>query len=141
MCIEFLQVHEIVYIHDIANTGAKKKPKIPLQKFLSAETASTQTRSWGAISGFVSVNTDNKQGEPKWIKHQHIADIKKNNFLFTESEIDYLNTLLRLSFIEVLQNLSVNINIMIFHTAAFLKNKNTRSVHEEFDFFMLNKCC
>lgn len=27
MCIEFLQVHEIVYIHDIANTGAKKSPK------------------------------------------------------------------------------------------------------------------
>lgn len=79
MCIEFLQVHEIVYIHDIANTGAKKAQNT-VAKFLSAETVSTQTRSWGAISGFVSVNTDNKQGEPKWIKHQHIADIKKNNF-------------------------------------------------------------
>ncbi len=32
MCIEFLQVHEIVYIHDIANTGAKKKAQNTVAK-------------------------------------------------------------------------------------------------------------
>ena len=37
MDIEFSQIHEMVYMHDIVNSDSKKKPRIPLKKFLNAE--------------------------------------------------------------------------------------------------------
>jgi hypothetical protein len=30
MDIEFSQIHEMVYMHDIVNSDSKKKPRIPL---------------------------------------------------------------------------------------------------------------
>ncbi len=36
MDIEFSQIHEMVYMHDIVNSDSKKKPRIPLKKFLNA---------------------------------------------------------------------------------------------------------
>ena len=33
MDIEFSQIHEMVYMHDIVNSDSKKKPRIPLKKF------------------------------------------------------------------------------------------------------------
>lgn len=32
MDIEFSQIHEMVYMHDIVNSDSKKKPRIPLKK-------------------------------------------------------------------------------------------------------------
>lgn len=46
MDIEFSQIHEMVYMHDIVNSDSKKKPRIPLKKFLNAENVLTQTTSW-----------------------------------------------------------------------------------------------
>ncbi|MBN6596089.1 hypothetical protein CDL37_10105, partial [Escherichia coli] len=43
MDIEFSQIHEMVYMHDIVNSDSKKKPRIPLKKFLNAEKVLTQT--------------------------------------------------------------------------------------------------
>ncbi len=40
MDIEFSQIHEMVYMHDIVNSDSKKKPRIPLKKFLNAEKVS-----------------------------------------------------------------------------------------------------
>lgn len=34
MDIEFSQIHEMVYMHDIVNSGSKKKPRIPLKNSL-----------------------------------------------------------------------------------------------------------
>ncbi len=34
MDIEFSQIHEMVYMHDIVNSDSKKKPRIPLKKSL-----------------------------------------------------------------------------------------------------------
>ena len=31
MDIEFSQIHEMVYMHDIVNSDSKKKPRIPLK--------------------------------------------------------------------------------------------------------------
>ena len=35
MDIEFSQIHEMDYMHDIVNSDSKKKPRIPLKKFLN----------------------------------------------------------------------------------------------------------
>ena len=53
MDIEFSQIHEMVYMHDIVNSDSKKKPRIPLKKFLNAEKVLTQTTSWALNSRFV----------------------------------------------------------------------------------------
>ncbi|EOO6060673.1 protein YqeK, partial [Escherichia coli] len=50
MDIEFSQIHEMVYMHDIVNSDSKKKPRIPLKKFLNAEKVLTQTTSWALNS-------------------------------------------------------------------------------------------
>ncbi len=60
MDIEFSQIHEMVYMHDIVNSDSKKKPRIPLKKFLNAEKVLTQTTSWALNSRFVNVNSVNK---------------------------------------------------------------------------------
>ncbi|HFP0947359.1 TPA: protein YqeK, partial [Escherichia coli] len=56
MDIEFSQIHEMVYMHDIVNSDSKKKPRIPLKKFLNAENVLTQTTSWTLNSRYVNVN-------------------------------------------------------------------------------------
>ena len=55
MDIEFSQIDEMVYMHDIVNSDSKKKPRIPLKKFLNAEKVLTQTTSWALNSRFVNV--------------------------------------------------------------------------------------
>lgn len=60
MDIEFSQVHEMVYMHDIVNSDSKKKPRIPLKKFLNAEKVLTQTTSWALNSRYVNVNSVSK---------------------------------------------------------------------------------
>ena len=57
MDIEFSQIHEMVYMHDIVNSDSKKKPRIPLKKFLNAENVLTQTTSWTLNSRYVNVNS------------------------------------------------------------------------------------
>ncbi len=34
MDIEYSQIHEMVYMHDIVNSDSKKKPRIPLKNSL-----------------------------------------------------------------------------------------------------------
>ena len=60
MDIEFSQIHEMVYMHDIVNSDSKKKPRIPLKKFLNAEKVLTQTTSWVLNSRYVNVNSVSK---------------------------------------------------------------------------------
>lgn len=59
MDIEFSQIHEMVYMHDIVNS-TRKETKDSVKKFLNAENVLTQTTSWTLKSRYVNVNSVNK---------------------------------------------------------------------------------
>ncbi len=73
MDIEFSQIHEMVYMHDIVNSDSKKKPRIPLKKFLNAENVLTQTTSWTLKSRYVNVNSVNKVNVKSKVKNSYIS--------------------------------------------------------------------
>ncbi|MCK0837348.1 hypothetical protein MXX73_24100, partial [Escherichia coli] len=73
MDIEFSQIHEMVYMHDIVNSDSKKKPRIPLKKFLNAENVLTQTTSWTLNSRYVNVNSVNKVNVKSKVKNSYIS--------------------------------------------------------------------
>lgn len=100
MDIEFSQIHEMVYMHDIVNSDSKKKPRIPLKKFLNAENVLTQTTSWTLNSRYVNVNSVNKVNVKSKVKNSYISRSVNDEFSLTDDEINSFKEMLVLSSID-----------------------------------------
>ncbi len=105
MDIEFSQIHEMVYMHDIVNSDSKKKPRIPLKKFLNAENILTQTTSWTLKSRYVNVNSVNKVNVKSKVKNSYISRSVNDEFSLTDDEINSFKETLVLSSIDSLSKL------------------------------------
>ncbi len=105
MDIEFSQIDEMVYMHDIVNSDSKKKPRIPLKKFLNAEKVLTQTTSWALNSRFVNVNSVNKVNVKSKVKSSYISRSVNDEFSLTDDEINSFKETLVLSSIDSLSKL------------------------------------
>ena len=108
MDIEFSQIDEMVYMHDIVNSDSKKKPRIPLKKFLNAEKVLTQTTSWALNSRFVNVNSVNKVNVKSKVKSSYISRSVNDEFSLTDDEINSFKETLVLSSIDSLSKLVLN---------------------------------
>ncbi|WP_247166253.1 hypothetical protein [Escherichia coli] len=123
MDIEFSQIHEMVYMHDIVNSDSKKKPRIPLKKFLNAENVLTQTTSWTLKSRYVNVNSVN------------------NEFSLTDDEINSFKETLVLSSIDSLSKLVLNNPLSVLFTSTVRRNNNRAKMNVEFDSWICTRCC
>ena len=130
MDIEFSQIHEMVYMHDIVNSDSKKKPRIPLKKFLNAENVLTQTTSWILNSRYVTVNSVNKVNVKSKVKNSYISR-SVNSFKET----------LVLSSIDSLSKLVLNNPLSVLFTSTVRRNNNRAKMNVEFDSWICTRCC
>ncbi|HGV2557496.1 TPA: hypothetical protein ACNCFS_005229, partial [Escherichia coli] len=117
MDIEFSQIDEMVYMHDIVNSDSKKKPRIPLKKFLNAEKVLTQTTSWALNSRFVNVNSVNKVNVKSKVKSSYISRSVNDEFSLTDDEINSFKETLVLSSIDSLSKLVLNNPLSVLFTS------------------------
>ncbi len=132
MDIEFSQIHEMVYMHDIVNSDSKKKPRIPLKKFLNAENVLTQTTSWTLNSRYVNVNSVNKVNVKSKVKNSYISRSVNDEFSLTDDEINSFKETLVLSSIDSLSKLVLN-NTSVLFTSTVRRNNNRAKMNVEFD--------
>ena len=111
MDIEFSQIHEMVYMHDIVNSDSKKKPRIPLKKFLNAENVLTQTT-------YVNVNSVNKVNVKSKVKNSYISRSVNDEFSLTDDEINSFKETLVLSSIDSLSKLVLNNPLSVLFTST-----------------------
>ncbi len=135
MDIEFSQIHEMVYMHDIVNSDSKKKPRIPLKKFLNAENVLTQTTSWTLNSRYVNVNSVNK------VKNSYISRSVNDEFSLTDDEINSFKETLVLSSIDSLSKLVLNNPLSVLFTSTVRRNNNRAKMNVEFDSWICTRCC
>ena len=135
MDIEFSQIHEMVYMHDIVNSDSKKKPRIPLKKFLNAENVLTQTTSWTLKSRYVNVNSVNK------VNNSYISRSVNDEFSLTDDEINSFKETLVLSSIDSLSKLVLNNPLSVLFTSTVRRNNNRAKMNVEFDSWICTRCC
>ena len=135
MDIEFSQIHEMVYMHDIVNSDSKKKPRIPLKKFLNAENVLTQTTSWTLNSRYVNVNVKSK------VKNSYISRSVNDEFSLTDDEINSFKKTLVLSSIDSLSKLVLNNPLSVLFTSTVRRNNNRAKMNVEFDSWICTRCC
>ena len=136
MDIEFSQIHEMVYMHDIVNSDSKKKPRIPLKKFLNAEKVLTQTTSWVLNSRYVNVNSVSKVNVKS-----NISRSVNDEFSLTDDEINSLKETLVLSSIDSLSKLVLNNPLSVLFTSTVRRNNNRAKMNVEFDSWICTRCC
>ncbi|EGK8012518.1 hypothetical protein IPV25_001774 [Escherichia coli] len=140
MDIEFSQIHEMVYMHDIVNSDSKKKPRIPLKKFLNAEKVLTQTTSWALNSRFVNVNSVNKVNVKSKVKSSYISRSVNDEFSLTDDEINSFKETLVLSSIS-LSKLVLNNPLSVLFTSTVRRNNNRAKMNVELDSWICTRCC
>ena len=136
MDIEFSQIHEMVYMHDIVNSDSKKKPRIPLKKFLNAENVLTQTKS-----RYVNVNSVNKVNVKSKVKNSYISRSVNDEFSLTDDEINSFKETLVLSSIDSLSKLVLNNPLSVLFTSTVRRNNNRAKMNVEFDSWICTRCC
>ncbi|EFB2564576.1 TPA: hypothetical protein KMM14_000536 [Escherichia coli] len=141
MDIEFSQIDEMVYMHDIVNSDSKKKPRIPLKKFLNAEKVLTQTISWALNSRFVNVNSVNKVNVKSKVKSSYISRSVNDEFSLTDDEINSFKETLVLSSIDSLSKLVLNNPLSVLFTSTVRRNNNRAKMNVEFDSWICTRCC
>ena len=151
MDIEFSQIHEMVYMHDIVNSDSKKKPRIPLKKFLNAEKVLTQTTSWVLNSRYVNVNSVSKVNVKSKVKNSYISRSVNDEFSLTDDEInsslvipftldaDGIEDLLQR--IDSLSKLVLNNPLSVLFTSTVRRNNNRAKMNVEFDSWICTRCC
>ena len=122
MDIEFSQIHEMVYMHDIVNSDSKKKPRIPLKKFLNAEKVLTQTTSWALNSRYVNVNSVSKVNVKSKVKNSYISRSVNDS-------------------IDSLSKLVLNNPLSVLFTSTVRRNNNRAKMNVEFDSWICTRCC
>ena len=138
MDIEFSQIHEMVYMHDIVNSDSKKKPRIPLKKFLNAEKVLTQTT---LNSRYVNVNSVNKVNVKSKVKSSYISRSVNDEFSLTDDEINSFKETLVLSSIDSLSKLVLNNPLSVLFTSTVRRNNNRAKMNVEFDSWICTRCC
>ncbi|OUG04799.1 protein YqeK [Escherichia coli] len=141
MDIEFSQIHEMIYMHDIVNSDSKKKPRIPLKKFLNAEKVLTQTTSWALNSRFVNVNSVNKVNVKSKVKSSYISRSVNDEFSLTDDEINSFKETLVLSSIDSLSKLVLNNPLSVLFTSTVRRNNNRAKMNVELDSWICTRCC
>ena len=150
MDIEFSQIHEMVYMHDIVNSDSKKKPRIPLKKFLclqkvkkflNAENVLTQTTSWTLNSRYVNVNSVSKVNVKSKVKNSYISRSVNDEFSLTDDEINSFKETLVLSSIDSLSKLVLNNPLSVLFTSTVRRNNNRAKMNVEFDSWICTRCC
>ncbi len=141
MDIEFSQIYEMVYMHDIVNSDSKKKPRIPLKKFLNAEKVLTQTTSWALNSRYVNVNSVSKVNVKSKVKNSYISRSVNDEFSLTDDEINSFKETLVLSSIDSLSKLVLNNPLSVLFTSTVRRNNNRAKMNVEFDSWICTRCC
>ena len=127
MDIEFSQIHEMVYMHDIVNSDSKKKPRIPLKKFLN--------------SRYVNVNSVSKVNVKSKVKNSYISRSVNDEFSLTDDEINSFKETLVLSSIDSLSKLVLNNPLSVLFTSTVRRNNNRAKMNVEFDSWICTRCC
>lgn len=140
MDIEFSQIHEMVYMHDIVNSDSKRT-KDSVKKFLNAEKVLTQTTSWALNSRFVNVNSVNKVNVKSKVKNSYISRSVNDEFSLTDDEINSFKETLVLSSIDSLSKLVLNNPLSVLFTSTVRRNNNRAKMNVEFDSWICTRCC
>ena len=128
-------------MHDIVNSDSKKKPRIPLKKFLNAENVLTQTTSWTLNSRYVNVNSVNKVNVKSKVKNSYISRSVNDEFSLTDDEINSFKETLVLSSIDSLSKLVLNNPPSVLFTSTVRRNNNRAKMNVEFDSWICTRCC
>ncbi|MWT70739.1 hypothetical protein [Escherichia coli] len=139
MDIEFSQVHEMVYMHDIANSNSKKKTRIPLKKFLNTEKVLVQTVSWALNSRYVNVNSVSKVNIKSKVKPSYISRSVNDEFSLTDDEINFFREQLIFSSIDSLSKLVLYNHLSVLF-ASTLRDNNRTKMNVEFDTLICTSC-
>ncbi|ELD0479133.1 hypothetical protein G6Y93_22575 [Escherichia coli] len=131
----------MVYMHDIVNSDSKKKPRIPLKKFLNAENVLTQTTSWTLNSRYVNVNSVNKVNVKSKVKNSYISRSVNDEFSLTDDEINSFKETLVLSSIDSLSKLVLNNPLSVLFISTVRRNNNRAKMNVEFDSWICTRCC
>lgn len=128
-------------MHDIVNSDSKKKPRIPLKKFLNAENVLTQTTSWTLNSRYVNVNSVNKVNVKSKVKNSYISRSVNDEFSLTDDEINSFKETLVLSSIDSLSKLVLNNPLSVLFISTVRRNNNRAKMNVEFDSWICTRCC
>ncbi|MCO1234395.1 hypothetical protein MLO71_01130, partial [Escherichia coli] len=123
------------------NSDSKKKPRIPLKKFLNAENVLTQTTSWTLNSRYVNVNSVNKVNVKSKVKNSYISRSVNDEFSLTDDEINSFKETLVLSSIDSLSKLVLNNPLSVLFTSTVRRNNNRAKMNVEFDSWICTRCC